>query len=84
MYRLLYGIDQETAKPIAVCDTMEQATVRLHRFLDERNIQSYYTRMWTQEDGITVIDYGSWSRFFYIVPVNDKTVAETMRERSDA
>ena len=83
MYSLRYGIDQETAKPIAVCDTMEQAQVRLHRFLDERNIESYYTRMWTKPNGVTVIDYGSWSRFFYIIPVNDKTVAETIREGSD-
>lgn len=28
----------------------------------------YYTRSWKTPDGIEVIDYGSWSNFYHLVP----------------
>ena len=34
--------------------------------LKERGIKSYYTRWWKEPDGATVIDYGSWSRFYFV------------------
>lgn len=29
-----------------------------------------YLRMWRHEDGTEVVDYGSWSNFYYLVPVD--------------
>lgn len=84
MYKLIHGVSGEMGKTIAVCDTMEQVNKRMFNFLKERNIESYYQRQWMEEDGTTVVDYGSWAKFFYIVPVNDKTVAETLRDGGDA
>lgn len=84
MYKLIHGVSVEMGKTVAVCDTMEQVNKRMFNFLKERNIESYYQRQWAEEDGTTVVDYGSWAKFFYIVPVNDKTVAETLRDGGDA
>lgn len=84
MYKLIYGVSEEMGKQIAVCNTTEQAHKRINGFLDERKIESPYQRYWTNEDGTTVVDYGSWAKFFYIVPVNDKTVSETCKDRGDA
>lgn len=83
MYKLIHGASVEVGQTIAVCDTMEQAQTRMVRYLDERNIESYYMRNWFENDTL-VIDYGSWSKFFYVVPVNNKTVSETIKEGSDA
>jgi hypothetical protein len=83
MYKLLYGVSEEMGKQIAVCDTIEQVNKRIVNYLNERNIESYYQRRWMTPEGTTVVDYGSWAKFFYIVPVNDKTVQETFREGSD-
>ena len=84
MYKLIHGVSEQLGNQIAVCDTIEQANTRMFNYLKERNIESYYQRTWTEENGTTVIDYGSWSKFFYIVPVNDKTVNETFKEGSGA
>lgn len=83
MYRLGYGTSAESCKQIAVCDTKEQAIRRISCYLDERKIEFHYLRSWTV-DNVTYIDYGSWSKFFYIIPVNDKTVSETFKEGSGA
>lgn len=81
MVKLGYGTAVESCKQIAVCDTQEQAMRRISSYLDERKIEFYYLRAWTVND-ITTVDYGSWSKFFYIMPVNDKTVSETFKEGS--
>ena len=83
MYKLGYGTSAESCKQIAVCDTKEQAIRRISCYLDERKIEFYYLRAWIK-DGTTYVDYGSWSKFFYIIPVNDKTVSETFKEGSGA
>lgn len=35
-------------------------------FLNAHNYKSYYRRCW-EEDGMTKVDVGSWSEFFYLV-----------------
>lgn len=66
MYRLFWGETPKNAKLLATCQTAEQARRRMCAFMDERNIKSSYMRMWHDEAGYEVVDYGSWSTFFYI------------------
>lgn len=66
MYRLLWGETAETARLLATCQTSEQAHRRMCAFMTERNIKSPYQRMWYEAEGREVIDYGSWSTYFYI------------------
>lgn len=82
MYKLIHGTSVQMGKTIAFCDTMEQVNRRMVNYMKERHIESYYSRQWTETDGTTVVDYGSWAQFFYVVPVNDKTVSETIKEGS--
>ena len=34
--------------------------------LQERGVKTYYTRWWREPDGTINIDYGSWSKFYFI------------------
>lgn len=34
--------------------------------LKERGVKTYYTRWWKDPEGTTTIDYGSWSKFYFI------------------
>lgn len=38
----------------------------IQQFLNVHNFKSHYWRCW-EEDGMTKIDVGSWSEFFYLV-----------------
>ena len=53
---------------IGTAETKEKAIQIMHKFMDERNFKSYYTRVW-YDDGYTWFDVGSWSEYF-LVDVN--------------
>ncbi len=35
--------------------------------LSKKGIQAHYMRMFSEDAVVTTIDYGSWSRFYYLV-----------------
>ena len=43
--------------------TEDEAYEVMHKFMDEHNFKSYYTRSWEQ-DGVKWYDTGSWTEFF--------------------
>lgn len=45
-----------------------KALAAIYKFLDEHNYKRYYTRMWTDEDGVQHYDVGSHSEFFLLYP----------------
>lgn len=51
---------------IAEPQTEEEAFKEIHKFLDEHNFKSYYTRSWQTPDGAKVYDVGSWSERFVL------------------
>lgn len=51
---------------IAEPATEEEAMKEIHKFCDDRNFKIYYTRSWTDEEGLKAFDVGSWSEFFYL------------------
>lgn len=63
--------DTDKEKEIALCETEEQCFKRIQAFIKERNIESYYLRYFSSEDDVITVDYGSWSKFFYIITLKD-------------
>lgn len=51
---------------IAEPNTEEEAFKEIHKFLDEHNFKSYYTRIWETPDGVKVYDVGSHTEFFHL------------------
>ena len=58
---------------ICDCETWEEVNKSINEFIDQCNaakpagvapFKSYYTRVW-EEDGLTKIDVGSHTEFFY-------------------
>ena len=54
------------------CETWEDVCLAINKFIEQKNegkpegkkFNSHYMRVW-EEDGMTKIDVGSWSEFFY-------------------
>lgn len=55
---------------IAEVANEEEAFKEIHKFLDEHNFKSYYTRTWMRNKYDKVYDVGSHSEFF-IVKTNE-------------
>lgn len=39
----------------------------INKFLKEHNYESPYFRFYSQMEGVTTVDVGSWSEFFYVL-----------------
>ena len=47
----------------------QEALKEISEFLKRHNYNSYYTRMWYEDNGaVTVFDVGSWTEFFKWAP----------------
>lgn len=67
-------------------DTIAGAFRAIDANLKKRNIDNHYTRIWYENDlHEIVIDYGSWSDFYYIKNVQwvefEKWLGDTYNER---
>lgn len=47
-------------------DTIEKAMISITKHLKKNNIKNTYYRIWVDLNHTIVIDYGSWSNFYYI------------------
>lgn len=69
---------------IGTAETKEKAIQIMHKFMDERNFKSYYTRVW-YDDGYTWFDVGSWSEYFLVdVNLMEDFESEQKEERLNA
>ena len=50
---------------IAECDTVKDVGREIQKFLDSHNYKSYYSRIWGNDEGVT-IDVGSYTEFFLV------------------
>ena len=57
-------------------ESEEEALREISEFLKRHNYNSYYTRMWREEE-VTVFDVGSWSEFFKWAPAAAVTTVGT-------
>ena len=78
MYKLYFYNSFREVREIATFeDEMTDKEVReaafneITKFCNERNFTIYYTRLWNNSEGDTIIDVGSHTEFFHICPKID-------------
>lgn len=57
---------------VANVETTDDAYSEIKKFCRERDFHIYYTRIWQDEDGVTVFDVGSHTEFFKLYPDNEE------------
>lgn len=64
---------------LGVVETFDEALALINKFCKEENFKSYYTRVWPNDtQQRLIVDFGSWSRFCYIIPDNKETMNELL------
>lgn len=63
-----YGRNTQKAKKIATVENEKEAMRVIDKNLAQYNVKSYYKNVWQEDDGTLVVDYGSWSQFYYLMP----------------
>lgn len=71
MAKLLFQDSQGQARIIADCETFADVLTEIDKFIADANdkwpnkkpFKRRYTRIW-EENGMTMLDVGSWSEFF--------------------
>lgn len=79
MYKVWFGEEPKTAKCIAESDTRKGAGLSMYQYLQNLGITPPYWRSWKNDDGYEVLDFGSWTQFFYV-----ETIGTPTEERNDA
>ena len=80
--KLYFKNSQGKERPIAECETVQEAHKEISKFLDEYNFKCYYTRSWGDEDGVT-IDVGSHSEFFKIKGISYSEYIKQLYDGAD-
>lgn len=62
----LYWGTNDDLKLLGEYETKEQVFKRIYDFIEEQGFKSYYQRLWCEPDGTLIVDYGSYTRFFYV------------------
>ena len=57
---------------IAECETVQDTEKEISKFLEDHNYNSYYSRIWGNDERI-MVDVGSYSEFFIIkgIPIDE-------------
>lgn len=64
--KLYFRNSKDQLRLIAECESEELCYDQIVGFLQDKNYKSYYSRIWINDDGITIVDVGSHSEFFEI------------------
>lgn len=63
--KLLFQSSNGSERVIAEVNSFAEANEEMDKFMEERNFQSYYKRLWDR-DGRLMVDVGSWTEFFIV------------------
>ena len=66
-YTVYFENSYKEMREIGNTSSVEEVYNIIDKFLKDHNFKSYYKRIWNEE-GITKIDVGSHSEFFYVKP----------------
>lgn len=75
-YDLYWGPSLDEAELKAKCLTYDQAMSRVYKFAKERDLGRYF-RTWEMPSGNIIVDYGSHTMFFFLVPTFNYTAIVT-------
>lgn len=67
-YEVSYGVIDNTSV-LETFDTFEKAEEFVYKNISQYFPFSHYIRKWTDDTGITMYDFGSHSRFYFIKEV---------------
>lgn len=67
--KLLFQSSNGSESVIAEVNSFAEANEEMDKFMEERNFQSYYKRLWDR-DGRLMVDVGSWTEFFIVEGYN--------------
>ena len=65
MIKVYHGYHDDR-KLLGEFETLADANKCMNDYLKEIKFNSYYSRMWKEPDGATVVDYGSHTQFFWV------------------
>ena len=68
--KLVFQNSQGHERTIADVKTDDEAYSEIKKFCRERDFRIYYTRVWQDNDGVTVYDVGSHTENFKLYPDN--------------
>lgn len=67
VYRLVLD-DSYNQRTITVGDSVNALMDEVTKILQDNHLPVNDVNIWDASDQLTVIDYGSWTHFFYIIP----------------
>lgn len=73
MYTVSVG-DSQRREPVASCETLAQANMRLSEYLQAQHIKPPYMRYMCYSDQEVWVDYGSWSQFMILTCDENETI----------
>ena len=69
-----YNTRDQTFDYYGECGTLKEMHFLMNKYYIEKNFTSYYTRWIADKDlkgnPIWIVDFGSWTRFFYITELS--------------
>ena len=65
--KLVFQNSQGHERTIADVKTADEAYSKIKKFCNERDFHIYYTRIWQDNDGVTVYDVGAWNENFRLI-----------------
>ena len=83
MLKLYFKNSQGKERLIAECETTKDVSREIHKFLDDHNYKSYYSRSWGDEEKV-MIDVGSYSEFFILRDVSHSEYIKSLEKDAES
>ena len=80
--KLYFKNSQGKERFIAECETTKDVSREIHKFLDDHDYKSYYSRSWGEEEKI-MIDVGSYSEFFVLRDISYNDYIKELQKDSE-
>lgn len=80
--KLYFKNSQGKERLIAECETTKDVSREIHKFLDDHNYKSYYSRSWGDEEKV-MIDVGSYSEFFVLKDISHSDYIKELQKDSE-
>lgn len=80
--KLYFKNSQGKERLIAECETTKDVSREIHKFLDDHNYKSYYSRSWGDEEKV-MIDVGSYSEFFVLRDISHNDYIKELQKDSE-
>lgn len=80
--KLYFKNSQGKERLIAECETTKDVSREIHKFLDDHNYKSYYSRSRGDEEKV-MIDVGSYSEFFVLRDISHSEYIKSLEKDAE-